>query len=78
MKVRVSQWRQRIWRSLSDYDPDQSKSCRFTERILTTSATLKQQERNIVEYVVAAIQAHRISLSAPSLLPMDQLFLEAA
>ncbi len=30
---------------------------RFTERILTTVAILRQQDRNIVEYVVAAIQA---------------------
>jgi len=51
---------------------------RFTERILTTVATLRQQDRNIVEYVVAAIQAHRTGQLAPSLLPGISLLLEAA
>jgi len=31
-----------------------------------------------VEYVVAAIQAHRTGQSAPSLLPVDLLFVEPA
>jgi hypothetical protein len=39
---------------------------------------LRQQDRNIVEYVVAAIQNHRAGQLAPSLLPGTPLLLEVA
>jgi transposase len=65
-------WRKGCFGNQSD------NGSRFTERILTTVATLKQQDRNIVEYVVAAIQAHRIGHSTPSLLPAAPLLVEAA
>ena len=65
-------WRKGCFGNQSD------NGSRFTERILTTVATLKQQDRNIVEYGVAAIQAHRIGQLAPSLLPVDLLLVEAA
>ena len=65
-------WRKGCFGNQSD------NGSRFTERILTTVATLKQQDRNIGEYVVAAIQAHRTGQLAPSLLPLGQLILEAA
>ncbi|MDP1761873.1 MAG: transposase [Deltaproteobacteria bacterium] len=65
-------WRKGCFGNQSD------RGSRFTERILTTVATLRQQDRNIVEYVGAAIQAHRTGQLAPSLLPLDQLILEAA
>lgn len=42
---------------------------RFVERILTVVATLKQQDRNVLEYLTEAIRAHRRGLPAPSLLP---------
>jgi transposase len=65
-------WRKGCFGNQSD------NGSRFTERILTTVATLRQQNRNIVEYVVAAIQAHRTGQPAPSLLPVDLLIVEAA
>lgn len=65
-------WRQGCFGNQGD------NGSRFTASILTTVATLRQQDRNIVEYVVAAIQAHRTGQLAPSLLPLDQLIVEAA
>jgi transposase len=65
-------WRKGCFGNQSD------NGSRFTERILTTVATLRQQDRNIVEYVVAAIHAHRTGQLAPSLLPMHMLVAEGA
>jgi hypothetical protein len=39
---------------------------------------LKQQDRNIVEYVVAASQAQRIGQEVQSVLPMNHLIVEVA
>jgi len=58
-----------LWRK-GCFGNQSENGSRFTERILTTVATLRQQDRNIVEYVVAAIQAHRTGQLAPSLLPL--------
>jgi transposase len=66
-----------LWRK-GCFGNQSENGSRFTERILTTVATLRQQNRNIVEYVVAAIQAHRIGQSAPSILPVDLLLVRAA
>jgi len=66
-----------LWRK-GCFGNQSGNGSRFTERILTTVATLKQQDRNIVEYVVAAIQAHRFGHSTPSLLPVAPLLVEAA
>lgn len=41
---------------------------RFVERILTTVMTLKQQKRNVLEFLTEAIRAHRRALPPPSLL----------
>jgi hypothetical protein len=65
-------WRKGWFSNQSDNDS------RFTERILNTVATFRQQDRNIAEYVVAAIQAHRTGQSVPSVLPMAQLLVEVA
>ncbi|MBW1987875.1 MAG: transposase [Deltaproteobacteria bacterium] len=65
-------WRKGCFGNQSD------QGCRFTERILTAVATLRQQERNILEYMVAAIQAHRTGQPAPSLLPVNMSIAEAA
>jgi len=65
-------WRKGCFGNQSD------NGSRFTERILTTVATLRQQNRDILEYVVAAIQAHRTSQLAPSLLPTPTLLGKAA
>jgi transposase len=65
-------WRKGCFGNQSD------NGSRFTERILTTVATLRQQDQNIVEYVVAAIQAHRTNQLAPSLLPVHLVLAEVA
>ena len=42
---------------------------RFVERILTTIATLRQQKRNVLEFVADAYQARLLRIQPPSLLP---------
>jgi transposase len=42
---------------------------RFVERMLTVTTTLRQQERNLLEYMLAAHQARLHGRAAPSLLP---------
>jgi transposase len=66
-----------LWRKGCLGNQSQNGS-RFTERILTTVATLRQQDWNIVEYVVAAIHAHPTGQLASSLLPVASLLIEAA
>ena len=65
-------WRKGCFGNQSD------NGSRFTERILTTVATLNQPNRNIGDYVVAAIQAHQTGHLAPSLLPVHHLIVVAA
>jgi transposase len=57
-----------LWRkgSFGSHSPAGS---RFAERMLTIAATLKQQERNVVDYITAACTASVHGKSAPSLLP---------
>ena len=52
--------------SLGTQSPEGS---RFVERILTAVATLRQQERNVLDYLTEAVRAHRRRQPAPSLLP---------
>jgi transposase len=66
-----------LWRK-GCFGNQSENGSRFTERILTAVATLRQQNRNVVDYVVAAIQAHRTGQIAPSLLPVNPLLAEAA
>jgi transposase len=42
---------------------------RFVERILSVVASLKQQGRNALDFLVAAIQSYRAGQQSPSLLP---------
>jgi transposase len=44
---------------------------RFVERVLTTVATLKQQNRNVLEFLTEAVRAYRRELTPPSLLPSE-------
>ncbi len=60
-------WRKRSFGSQSD------DGLRFTERILTTVTTLRQQQRNVLDYLSAACQAQHLGLPAPSLLPLSAL-----
>ncbi|HEX2518899.1 MAG TPA: IS66 family transposase [Castellaniella sp.] len=43
--------------------------CRFVERILTVTQTLRLQKRSVLDYLVHALQAHRAGQPAPKLLP---------
>lgn len=52
--------------SFGTQSPDGS---RFVERILTTVTTLKQQNRNVLEFLTEAVHAHRRGHRAPSMLP---------
>jgi len=58
-----------LWRKRS-FGSQSERGLRFTERILTVVTTLRQQERNVLEYVTAACQAQHFGLPAPSLLPV--------
>lgn len=57
-----------LWRKRSFGTQSQSGS-RFAERIMTVVATLKQQHRNILDYLTDACQAANWGKPAPSLLP---------
>jgi transposase len=58
-------WRKRSFGSQSE------RGLRFTERILTVVTTLRQQNRNVLAYLIAACEAQHFGLPAPSLLPVD-------
>jgi len=57
-----------IARKLS-FGTESPAGSRFVERMLTVTTTLKQQKRNVLDYVVAAHQARLGGRAAPSLLP---------
>jgi transposase len=57
-----------IWRKLS-FGSASDRGSRFVERILTVAATCRQQGRNVLDYLVAACEAHARGERAPSLLP---------
>ena len=57
-----------LWRKRSFGTQSQAGS-RFTERIMTVVATLKQQHRNVLDYLAEACDAANWGRSAPSLLP---------
>lgn len=58
-----------LWRRRS-FGTQSERGSRFVERILTVVMTLRQQKRNVLEYLTAACQACTRSLPAPSLLPV--------
>jgi transposase len=55
-------WRKRSFGCHSD------EGCRFVERLLTVVQTLRLQSRDVLDYLQAALTAHRNSLPAPKLL----------
>jgi len=57
-----------IWRKLS-FGSASERGSRFAERIMTVAATCRQQGRSVLEYLVAASEAHALGEPAPSLLP---------
>ena len=61
-----------IWRKLS-FGSASERGSRFVERILTVATTCRQQGRSVLEYLVAACEAHARGGPAPSLLPVTAL-----
>jgi Transposase IS66 family. len=57
-----------IYRKIS-FGTRSERGSRFIERILTVVTTLKQQKRNPLEFLTAALGAYRRGLPPPSLLP---------
>ena len=51
---------------------------RFVESMMTVVATLKQQQRNVLEYLTAAHEAALRGEAAPSLLPASDQQSQAA
>ena len=54
-------WRRRSFGCHSD------AGCRFVERILTAVQTLRKQQRDVLDYLVQTITAHRHGLATPEL-----------
>ncbi len=61
-----------LWRKGS-FGSASPRGSRFAERILTVAATCRQQGRSVLEYLVAACEAHARGEPAPSLLPAAAL-----
>jgi transposase len=61
-----------IWRKMSLGSQSQRGS-RYAERMLTVTATLRRQGRNVVDYLTDAIRAAQLHERPPSLLPSADL-----
>lgn len=57
-----------LWRK-SSFGTDSERGSRFVERMMTVAATLRQQGRNVLDYVTRAREAALTGERAPSLLP---------
>jgi len=57
-----------LWRKGS-FGTQSAEGSRFVESMMTVVATLKRQQRNILEYLTAACEAALRGEEAPSLLP---------
>jgi transposase len=57
-----------VWRKKS-YGCHSEEGCRFVERLLSVTQTLRLQGRPVLEYLVKALDAHRGGLPIPQLLP---------
>jgi len=60
-----------LWRKGSFVTQSEVGS-RFVESIMTVVATLKQQQRNVLEYLTVAHEAALRGEAAPSLLPVRE------
>jgi transposase len=58
-----------LWRKGS-FGSASERGSRFVERMLTVAATCRQQGRNVLDYLLAACEAHARGDAAPSLLPV--------
>ena len=66
-----------LWRKGS-FGTQSEEGARFVESMLTVVATLKQQQRNVLEYLTAACEAALRGEAAPSLLPASAQQSQAA
>lgn len=57
-----------LWRKNS-FGTQSAAGSRFAERIMTVVSTLRQQQRNVLDYLTAACEAANWGRPAPSLLP---------
>ena len=57
-----------IWRKMC-FGTHSPQGSRFVERILTVSESLRQQNRNVLQFVYAAQQARLYGTNRPSLIP---------
>ncbi len=60
-----------LWRK-SSFGPQSRTGSDFVERVLTIVATLRQQQRNILDYITTTCEAALHHQPAPSLLPMSE------
>src|SRR5918994_8005777 len=65
------------WRKGS-FGTQSEAGSRFVESLLTVVATLKQQKRNVLEYLTAAHEAALRGEAPPSLLPAREMESQAA
>ena len=61
-----------LWRKGS-FGTQSKKGSLFAERILSTVATLRQQNRNVLSYLTTAFEAYLSGETVPSLLPADAI-----
>ena len=61
-----------LWRK-SSFGTQSAAGSRFAERMMTVVATLRQQKRNVLDYLTAACDAQLHGTKAPSLLPSSKL-----
>jgi hypothetical protein len=66
-----------LWRKGS-FGTQSAAGSRFVESMMTVVATLKQQQRNVLEYLTAACEAALRGEAAPSLLPASDQESQAA
>ena len=59
-----------IWRKHS-FGTKSKTGTVFVERILTTVMTLRQQKRNVLDYLTTACNAAILGIAIPGLLPID-------
>jgi len=57
-----------LWRN-SSFGTQSETGSRFVERIMTVVSTLKQQKRNLLDYLTEACEAANYGRAAPSLMP---------
>lgn len=59
-----------LWRKLS-FGTQSERGNLYVERMMTVSATCRLQDRNVLDYLTAAIKAHLRGAHAPSLVPLE-------